>query len=76
MGFAHEYATAVAQRGRVLMEPADFVPDWADKPRRVKFRAASFVNLQPLERMAMNHMIADLVAIIGTADAVLGDVDR
>lgn len=37
MGFAHEYATAVAQRGRVLMEPVDFVPDWADKPRRVKY---------------------------------------
>lgn len=37
MGFAHEYATAVAQRGRVLMEPVDFVPDWSDKPRRVKY---------------------------------------
>lgn len=36
MGFAHEYATAVAWRGRVLMEPVDFVPDWADKPRRAK----------------------------------------
>lgn len=37
MGFAHEYATAVAWRGRVLMEPADFVPNWADKPRRAKY---------------------------------------
>jgi NADH:ubiquinone oxidoreductase subunit D len=52
------------------------VSDGTHKPRRVKFRAASFVNLQPLERMAMNHMIADMIAIIGTADAVLGDVDR
>src|SRR3989449_956889 len=50
--------------------------DGTHKPRRVKFRAASFVNLQPLERMAMNHMVADMVAIIGTADTVLGDVDR
>jgi NADH-quinone oxidoreductase subunit D len=52
------------------------VSDGTHKPRRVKFRAASFVNLQPLEQMAMNHMVADLVAIIGTADTVLGDVDR
>jgi len=37
MGFAHKYATAVAWRGRVLMEPVDFVPDWADKPRRGKY---------------------------------------
>jgi SagB-type dehydrogenase family enzyme len=37
MGFAHEYATAVAWRGRVMMEPVDFVPDWGDKPRRAKF---------------------------------------
>ena len=50
--------------------------DGTHKPRRVKFRSASFVNLQALERMALNHMIADLVAIIGTADTVLGDVDR
>ena len=52
------------------------VSDGTHKPRRVKFRGASFYNLQPLEQMAMNHMIADMVAIIGTADTVLGDVDR
>ena len=52
------------------------VSDGTHKPRRVKFRSASFVNLQALERMALNHMVADLVAIIGTADTVLGDVDR
>ncbi|MBD0716964.1 nitroreductase, partial [Streptomyces sp. CBMA370] len=37
MGFAHEYADAVLYRGRVPMEPADFVPDWPDGPRRGKF---------------------------------------
>ena len=52
------------------------VSDGTYKPRRVKFRAASFVNLQALERMAMDHMVADMIAIIGTADTVLGDVDR
>jgi NADH-quinone oxidoreductase subunit D len=52
------------------------VSDGTHKPRRVKFRGASFYNLQPLEMMAMNHLVADMVAIIGTADTVLGDVDR
>jgi NADH-quinone oxidoreductase subunit D len=52
------------------------VSDGTHKPRRVKFRAASFANLQALERMALNHMVADMIAIIGTADTVLGDVDR
>ena len=50
--------------------------DGTHKPRRVKFRSASFVNLQALERMALNHYIADMIAIIGTADTVMGDVDR
>ena len=52
------------------------VSDGTHKPRRVKFRAASFVHLQALEHMALGHMVADMIAIIGTADAVLGDVDR
>ena len=52
------------------------VSDGTHKPRRVKFRSASFVNLQALEQMALNHMVADMIAIIGTADTVLGDVDR
>ncbi|MFF9073702.1 nitroreductase family protein [Streptomyces sp. NPDC014735] len=37
MGYAHEYAAAILQRGRVPMDPADFVPDWADGPRKTKF---------------------------------------
>ncbi|HEX6488477.1 MAG TPA: NADH dehydrogenase (quinone) subunit D [Candidatus Dormibacteraeota bacterium] len=52
------------------------VSDGTHKPRRVKFRSASFNHLQALEKMAVGHMVADLIAIIGTADAVLGDVDR
>jgi NADH-quinone oxidoreductase subunit D len=52
------------------------VSDGTHKPRRVKFRAASFVNLQAVEHMAIGHMIADFIAIIGTADTILGDVDR
>ncbi|OII64982.1 nitroreductase [Streptomyces sp. CC53] len=36
MGYAHDYAAAIMRRGRVAMPPADFVPDWADSPRRTK----------------------------------------
>ncbi len=52
------------------------VSDGTHKPRRAKFRSASFVNIQALEQLALGSMVADLIAVIGTADAVLGDVDR
>ncbi len=52
------------------------VSDGTHKPRRVKFRAASFVNLQVVEHMALGGMVADLIAVIGTADTIMGDVDR
>ncbi|MFG2845915.1 nitroreductase family protein [Kitasatospora sp. NPDC048296] len=41
MGYAREYASAVLWRGRVPMEPADFVPDWADRPRKDKYFPAA-----------------------------------
>jgi NADH-quinone oxidoreductase subunit D len=50
--------------------------DGTHKPRRVKFRSASFVNMQSLDRMATGHMIADLIACVQTVDAILGDCDR
>ncbi|MFF3392499.1 nitroreductase family protein [Streptomyces sp. NPDC002669] len=37
MGYAHEYAAAILHRGRVPMDPADFVPNWQDGPRKTKF---------------------------------------
>jgi NADH-quinone oxidoreductase subunit D len=43
---------------------------------RCKVRPPSFVNLQAVPAMAKGHLIADLVAIIGTIDIVLGEVDR
>jgi len=45
-------------------------------PRRVHFRAPSFHNLQPLGELCKGALIADVVAIIGSVDIVLGDVDR
>ncbi len=52
------------------------VSDGSTQPYRVRIRPPSFVNLQSLDRMARGSLIADLVAIIGTIDIVLGEVDR
>lgn len=46
------------------------------KPMRVHFRAPSYVNLASLPLMAKNLYVADLVAIIGSVDIVLGEIDR
>ncbi|MEE1751525.1 nitroreductase family protein [Streptomyces sp. SP18CS02] len=37
MGHAHDYAREIMHRGRIPMAPADFVPDWSDRPRKAKF---------------------------------------
>ncbi len=50
--------------------------DGGPKPYRVHYRTPSFTNLQILETLSRNHLVADLVALIGTIDVVLGDVDR
>jgi NADH-quinone oxidoreductase subunit D len=46
------------------------------KPSRVHFRGPSFINLSALPHMAEGEMIADVVAIIGSLDIVLGEIDR
>jgi len=52
------------------------VSDGSTQPYRVRVRPPSFVNLQALDKMARGHLVADVVAIIGTLDIVLGEVDR
>jgi NADH-quinone oxidoreductase subunit D len=52
------------------------VSDGSLNPYRVRVRPPSFVNLQSLEKMCRNALVADVVAIIGTIDIVLGEVDR
>ena len=48
----------------------------SSKPARVHFRAPSYVNLASLPRMSKNLFVADVVAIIGSIDIVLGEIDR
>jgi NADH-quinone oxidoreductase subunit D len=50
--------------------------DGTSKPFRLKIRTPSFVNLQSLSTMAVGRMVADMVAVIGSIDIVLGEVDR
>jgi len=52
------------------------ISDGANKPYRIKLRAPDFVHLSALDEMSRGHMIADVVAIIGTQDIVFGSVDR
>ncbi len=52
------------------------VSDGSQQPYRVRVRPPSFINLQALEKMAVGSLVADVVAIIGTLDIVLGEVDR
>ena len=52
------------------------VSDGANKPYRLKIRAPGYPHLAALDEMTRGHMIADLVAIIGTQDIVFGEIDR
>lgn len=67
------YAAVESPRGElgVYLES-----DGGPKPYRAYWRTPSFANLQVLPMMSKGHFVADLVAIIGTIDIVLGDVDR
>ena len=52
------------------------VSDGSTQPYRVRVRPPSFVNLQALDKMVRGWLVADVVAVIGTLDIVLGEVDR
>ena len=52
------------------------VSDGTTHPYRVRIRPPSFINLQALDKMIRGHLIADVVAVIGTIDIVMGEVDR
>jgi NADH-quinone oxidoreductase subunit D len=52
------------------------ISDGANKPYRIKLRAPGFAHLSAMDDMSRGHMIADVVAIIGTMDVVFGEIDR
>lgn len=52
------------------------VSDGANKPYRIKIRAPGFAHLAALDEMVKGHMLADVVAVIGTQDIVFGEIDR
>ena len=47
-----------------------------DKPERVKMKSPSFINMQCFEKMCQGYLIADVVAILGSLDIVLGEIDK
>ena len=52
------------------------ISDGANKPYRVKVRAPGFAHLAAMNEMVTGHMLADVVAVIGTQDIVFGEIDR
>jgi len=52
------------------------VSDGANKPYRLKVRAPGFAHISAMHEMVVGHMLADVVAVIGTQDIVFGEIDR
>ncbi|MHB9133060.1 MAG: NADH-quinone oxidoreductase subunit D [Armatimonadota bacterium] len=67
------YARVEAPRGNFGVF---VVSDGSSSPMRVRFRSPSFANLSALDYMCRGVKIADIVAILGSIDIVLGEVDR
>jgi NADH-quinone oxidoreductase subunit D len=67
------YAAVEAPKGEFGIY---LVSDGANKPYRLKIRAPGFVHLSAIDEMTRGHMLADVVAVIGTQDIVFGEVDR
>lgn len=67
------YAAVEAPKGEFGVY---LVSDGANKPYRLKIRAPGFAHLSAMSEMVEGHMLADVVAVIGTQDIVFGEVDR
>lgn len=76
-GFSPEpgetYATVEAPKGEFGVF---LVSDGSSRPYRCRIKAPGFLHLQALDELSRNHMLADLVTIIGTLDLVFGEIDR
>ena len=67
------YAAVEAPKGEF---GAYIISDGANKPFRVKLRAPGFAHLSSMDSVVRGHMLADVVAMIGTYDVVFGEIDR
>jgi NADH-quinone oxidoreductase subunit D len=67
------YAAVEAPKGEFGIY---LISDGANKPYRLKIRAPGFAHLSAIDEMTRGHMLADVVAVIGTQDIVFGEVDR
>ncbi len=67
------YASVEAPKGELGYY---IVSDGSTKPYRIKIRAPSFANLMSLPEMCKGHLVADVIAAIGSIDIVLGEIDR
>jgi NADH-quinone oxidoreductase subunit D len=79
--FTEGYRVPVGQTYQAVEAPKGefgiyLVSDGANKPYRVKIRAPGFAHLSALDAMSRGHMLADMVAIIGSQDIVFGEIDR
>jgi NADH-quinone oxidoreductase subunit D len=78
---AHGFFPPVGEAYQAIEAPKGelgfyFVSDGTPRPWRMKVRSPSFVNLQALPTMVEGHLVADVIAAIGSIDIVLGEVDR
>jgi NADH-quinone oxidoreductase subunit D len=67
------YAAVEAPKGEFGVY---LISDGANKPYRVKVRAPGFAHLSAMSEMVVGHMLADVVAVIGSQDIVFGEIDR
>jgi NADH-quinone oxidoreductase subunit D len=67
------YVTVESPRGEL---GCYLVSDGGSKPWRVKFRAPSFVALEATATCVSDSLIADMIAVVGSLDTVMGEVDR
>ncbi|MBZ9677609.1 NADH-quinone oxidoreductase subunit D [Mesorhizobium sp. ES1-1] len=67
------YAAVEAPKGEFGVY---LVSDGSNKPYRCKLRSPSFAHLQAMDFLCRGHMLADVTAVLGSLDIVLGDVDR
>ncbi|HVV68715.1 MAG TPA: NADH-quinone oxidoreductase subunit D [Gammaproteobacteria bacterium] len=79
--FTEGYALPVGEVYAAVEQPKGefgiyLISDGANKPYRMKIRAAGFPHLAALDEMCRGHMIADLVAILSSLDIVFGEIDR